>query len=393
MKKHFPWLLAGLLVLLCAIAPARAQNINLDPGIASLAQATGALVALSPDGALSRSTNNGVDFIAIRAADEPRALLALAASGSTVVAFGDSSSFVRSTNSGLTYTELAPAVGSFVGEIQGIAAHSTTWIAVGRGGGAVAILRSTNDGTSWSSSSAPAINGVLNDVAWTGSRWLAVGTDALGGVILTSPDGVSWTTLAAIPFDGLNAIASDGAGKVLIVGDAGTILYATDGGATAGSFIASDDNATSEDLRAVAFLSGDNWIIGGDSSTLVSFNGTTASLIGGPLAGNGAPITALLWTGSGANYYVSSPSEITPPAEHGPISLQISLVAGQLQLTLVGAETGNSYHIESSATLASFAAVAASTQAYSGGPAPTWSFPVPGAGGRIFYRAVIGTEP
>lgn len=392
MKLVFQWLLAGSFALLCAIAPARAQNTNLAPGIASLAQATDALVALSVDGALSRSTNLGSSFGDLRPADEPRALYALAASGSTVIAMGDASSFVRSTNSGFTYTPLAAAVDSFVGEIKGLAANSDTWIAVGRGGGAVAILRSIDGGVSWSSASVPVINGVLNGVARIAdSHWLAVGTDGLGGVILTSPDGVSWTPLTTT-FDGLNAIATDGAGKVLIVGDVGTVLYATDGGATPVSFVAGG-NATSEDLKAVAYLSDDNWIIGGDSSVLVSFNGTTAAVVSDPVPGNGAPVTALLWTGSGSNYYVSSPSEITPPAEHGPISLQIALVGGQLQLTLVGAENGTSYHITTSTTLASFTAVADSTQAYSGGSAPTWNFPVPAAGGRVFYRAVIGVEP
>ncbi len=394
MKKPFPWLLAGLLALLCAIAPARAQNTILEPGLASLAQATDALVALSADGALLRSTDNGVNFSSVRPADSPRALYALAASGSTVVAMGDAMSFCRSTNSGQTYTTLVPAVGPVGGEIRGLAARDGTWLAVGISGtDGIAILRSTDDGATWSAASVPTIAGTLTGVAWTGDQWLAVGTDDIGaGLLLASPNGATWTNLPTT-FDGLNAIASDGAGKVLVAGVAGTILYATDGGATAVSFSNVGNNIVSEDLQAVAYLSGDNWIIGGDSGVLVSFNGTAPAVLADPDPANGAPVTALLWTGSGANYYVSSPSEITPPEPHGPISLQIALVSGQLQLTLVGAEDGNSYHITTSTTLASFTAVAASTQAYSGGPAPTWNFPVPAAGGRVFYRAVIGVEP
>ena len=393
MKFVFHWLLAGVFSLLCAVVPAHAQNTTLPPGSAALARTPAALVALSTEGALSRSADNGVTFSPIRAADSPRALYTLAASANTVVAIGDGSTFVRSVDSGFTYNTLTRAVTTTVisatGAIHGLNANGTTWVAVGKANASsIAILLSTTDGATWTgATTVPAVtNGQLRGVAWTGSRWLAVGKSTSGGFILTSTDGNTWTSLTTT-FDGLNAIATNGAGKVLIVGDVGTVLYATDGGATAGSFTSVGDNVVSEDLQAVAFLSGDNWIIGGNSSVLVSFNGTATGLVRDVVPGTGAPVTALLSTGSGANYYVSD------PIPHGPISLQIALVSGQLQLTLVGAETGNTYHIESSATLAAFLAVNGSNRVFSGGPAPSWTFPAPTAGQRIFYRAKLGLAP
>lgn len=393
MKMPLPWLLAGLLALLCASAPVHAQNVALDPGVASLARATDAVVALSVDGALSRSTTNGASFSAIRPADAPQALFAVAASGSTVVAMGDASTFVRSTNSGLTYTALAPAVGSFVGQISALSAQSSTWVAVGRRGSSIAVIRSADSGATWASATTvPSINGQLHGVAYTGSRWLAVGADSFGGLVLTSTNGTSWSTLTTT-FDPLYAIATDGAGRVVIVGAAGTVLRATDGGATAGSFTSIGDNLVSEDLRSVAYLSGDAWIVGGDSGVLVSLSGTAPTLVAAPDPELVDPVTALLWSGTGTGYLVSSPSSTPPPAEHGPISLQISLTSGQLVLTLVGAEAGNTYHLESSTTLASFSTVAGSNRAYSGGAAPTWTFPAPASGGRVFYRALVGAAP
>jgi photosystem II stability/assembly factor-like uncharacterized protein len=386
-------LLAGLLALVCASAPVHAQNVALNSGVAALTRATDAIVALSVDGALSRSTTNGASFTAVRPADAPQALFAVAASGSTVVAMGDASTFVRSTNSGLTYSALTPAVGSFVGQISALSAQASTWVAVGRKGSSIAVLRSADSGATWAAATTvPAIDGQLHGVAFTGSRWLAVGSDSFGGLILTSTNGTSWSTLTTT-LDALYAIATDGAGRVVVVGAAGTVLRATDGGATAGSFTSIGDNLVSEDLRSIAYLSGDSWIIGGDSGVLVSLSAATPALVAAPDPAVTDPVTALLWTGTGTGYLVSSPSSPPPPAPHGPISLRIVLSGGQLNLTLVGAEPGNTYRLETSATLASFSPVPSSDRVYSGGAAPSWTYPAPSAGGRVFYRALVGAAP
>lgn len=392
MKKSFIWLLAGLVGLVCAGPALVAQNVALTEPLIGLARPTNGLVGLSPTGALLRSTNNGVSFASVRAADAPRALYALAASGSTVVAIGDAAYFVRSTDDGVTWSALASALSpAHDGPMNAVAANGSTWVAVGEGGGSPSVLRSTNGGSTWVKSTVPSVFGVFNGIAWSGTRWVAVGGDGAFGFVYTSTDGASWTLLSSTMYP-LYSVASNSSGKVVAVGDAGTVLYASDGGATSSSFASVGANLVSEALRSVAFLSGDNWIIGGDNLALVSFSSatTTPALVSGPSATSTTPYLALLSTGTGSNYYYA-PSE-SATATHGPISLQVALVSGQLQLTLVGAQNGFSYHIETSTTLTSWTAVTGSTVPFAtGNAAPSWSYPAPAAGARVFYRAVVGS--
>lgn len=394
MKKSFLWLLAGLVGLLCAGPALVAQNVALAEPLAGLVRPTSGLVGLSPSGALLRSTNNGVSFASVRAADAPRALYALSASGSTVVAIGDAAYFVRSTDNGATWSSLVSALSpAHDGPMNALSANGSTWIAVGEGGGSPAVLRSTNDGATWSAATVPFAFGGFNGVAWTGSRWVAVGGDGAFGFIYTSADGASWTLLAAAA-QPLYSVSSNGSGKVVAVGDAGAILYASDGAATSTSFASVGGNIVSEALRSVAFLSGDNWIAGGDNLALVSFNSatTTPAVAAAPSATETAPYTALLSTGSGSDYYYAPATAAVTLPPQGPISLQVALVSGQLQLTLVGAQNGYSYHIETSSTLTSWSPVSGSTIAFTtGAAAPSWTYPAPAAGARVFYRAVVGS--
>lgn len=390
MNMNISRLFTGVLAWIGLGAALFAQNAQLQDGLSALVRITDTvepvLVALDNDGALLRSANGGVGFTTVRPADDPQALYTLAASGVTVIAMGDAGNFVRSTDAGLNWTDLASATTSaHDGPINGLAAHDSTWIAVGQSGDLISILRSTNAGASWSVAGAPAHFGTLYDATWTGSRWIAVGGDGFSGFIYTSTDGAVWSQLANTA-DELYAVASDGAGNVLIGGDAGTLFYASDGGATSTSFTSVGDNVVSEAIRAVAFLSGTNWIAGGDHAALVSYNGTVAAKVWEPSTTVSAPITALAATGTGTTYYYSEPASATP-TPHGPISLTATQSGGQIQLTLVGAESGYSYYLESSTTLSSWDVVGGSTQAYDGTNAPTWSYPLPAAGQRVFYRA------
>lgn len=391
MKKPFLWLIAGLLGFLAAGPALPAQNVALNQPLAALARPTTGLVGLTPAGALLRSTDNGVTFPSVRVADSPRALYAVAASGSTVVAMGDAAYFVRSTDNGATWSALASALTpAHGGPINGIAGNGSSWVAVGQRSGSVSALRSVNGGAAWSSVTVPVAAGALHGVAWTGSRWVAVGGDGIFGFIYTSTDGTAWTRLAGADYP-LYAVASNGAGKVVAVGDAGTVLYASDGGATATSFVSSGGDLVSEALRSVAFVSGDNWIAGGDNLALVSFSSATLTpaVVSAPSTTSTASYLAVASTGSG--YYYAPSESIATLEPQGPISLQVAVVGGQLRLTLVGAQTGYAYHIQSSSTLASWSAVAGSgvTQA-AGAPAPTWTYPLPASGERMFYRVAVG---
>jgi hypothetical protein len=66
----------------------------------------------------------------------------------------------------------------------------------------------------------------LNDVLWSGERFIAIGED---GVILTSQNGIDWAQQASGTGASLNAITSNGP-DVLVVGQDGTVLLSTDHG-------------------------------------------------------------------------------------------------------------------------------------------------------------------
>ena len=66
----------------------------------------------------------------------------------------------------------------------------------------------------------------LNDVTWSGERFIAVGDN---GLILTSPDGIDWAPQISGTDAGLNTVTSDGA-DVVAVGQDGTVLISTDHG-------------------------------------------------------------------------------------------------------------------------------------------------------------------
>ena len=397
MKTSFLRLLAVLGLALGLISQAAAQGVALDAPLVGLVRSGTDLVGLNASGALLRSINGGATFAEIRPADTPRALYALAASGSTVLAMGDAGNFVRSTSGGAAYTALgnssAPA---FVGDIRALAHGNSLWVAAGKNGTQITALFSTDDGITWSAATfATAQAGALTGVTWTGTQWVAVGGNGSAGFYLTSVNGSTWTTPVSTAYP-LNAVASDGAGKLLIAGDAGTLLYSDNDAvsfAEVGGGSAGIGNLVSENLRSVLFLSGTapaRWVASGDSGALLTFDlgvsSSVATLTNTPAA-PGLSLTALAPGATTGAYYFAYPSS------HGAISLRIISDAGQLVITLAGARPGVSYYLETSTTLASWSAVSGSTLTYDGAADLVWTKPQPSAGARVFYRVKSGPIP
>ena len=340
------------------VASAAAQGTALGPSLYRIAYPTSGVVTLSPAGALVRTDGTGV-----RAADSPKALYAVAAAGTTVIAMGDGGYFVRSTDNGITYTTLGtPSSPTIVGAVNAVAYGNGKWVAVGRKEGSTHALYSTDGGANWSAAtiSVPS-SGEFKSVAWSGAPanvWVAVGgpvtTPAMMGIgftgfYYTSTDGIVWsspiTTTAS-----LNAIASDGAGKLLAVGEAGTVWYST---ATTPAFSEVGNGIISETLGAVVYLSGSNWAATGDDGVQISFDGSSAAL--------------------------------------RTIGLTVATASNQLQINLTGAFPGLQYYLETSTTLASWTTVSGSTKNYTGGAAPSWTAALPAAGAKVFYRAKLGS--
>jgi hypothetical protein len=73
-------------------------------------------------------------------------------------------------------------------------------------------------------------NNALNDVAWLGDRYIAVGKNC---IIITSPDGSDWTKRdsgLSVPGTTLNGVASNDNNLIVVVGTNGTLLTSTDNG-------------------------------------------------------------------------------------------------------------------------------------------------------------------
>lgn len=153
----------------------------------------------------------------------------------------------------------------------------------------------------------------LNDVAWNGSRFVAVG---LAGTIRTSLDGVTTIDGVAWPAttagsQGFNSVAWSPEHNVWIaVGNNGTIYR---GLANAATWSARTSN-TSNDLQAVTWAGNRFVVVGSNGTVLTSTDGlswttrtsgTTQTLIGINWRSNGGS-TALVAVGSNGTILTSS---------------------------------------------------------------------------------------
>lgn len=120
-------------------------------------------------------------------------------------------------------------------------------------------------GTTWHIQTNPvaAQNGTpstLFGVAWSGKRFVAVGTN---GTILTSPDGVNWTSQKSGSTEDFYSVAWSGS-QIVAVGTGGTIFTSTDG-----ITWMSQNSHTTQFLHAVGWL-GNQFVVLGDLGTLLT---------------------------------------------------------------------------------------------------------------------------
>jgi len=200
--------------------------------------------------------------------------------GSTVIAVGDDGLTLRSSDGGVTWA-LANSPTTF-DTLSGVAGRTDSpnpneWISVGDDFFDGVILRSQDDGENWTSV-ATITNVSLADAIWTGSQWLACGADEFfAGVVYSSTDGVNWTASALPASQPLLAMASDGSGVVLAVGESGQILRSTDDGLNFTEIATQYKGGIN--LNAVAFDGSGLFVIGGEERLLIEIDGTTATTL------------------------------------------------------------------------------------------------------------------
>lgn len=120
-------------------------------------------------------------------------------------------------------------------ELRSIAANSSVAVAIGGNGG---LILTSPDGVTWTTRTiSSSTNITFRGATWDGAKFIIAGTDynftapaGWQGTIYTSPDGTTWTRRygSTNRGDELQAVASDGTGAVA-VGNSGTVLSSADG--------------------------------------------------------------------------------------------------------------------------------------------------------------------
>ncbi len=341
---------------------------------------------------------------------------------------------LRWSQDGVFWSRIAPAEGR---SFRGIAANGTVAVAVGTaqpplGTSLTALLSISYDGTTWFPASS-GFSGALNDVAWGGapaSQFVAVGA---GSNLLTSPDGITWTTRTATGatnlrgvkhvngrwiavgdnamFTSTNALTwtrvtlpgtaplyqvAYGSGAYVAVGATGAILRSTD----AVTWI-TRPSSTVATLVDVVFAAGKFVAVASNGEIVTSPDGLTwtsrlsrATALAN-IAFAGGQFLAL---SSGSGYSTSPDGETWTPAQHGSALALADLVEFQNRLVGVGnfgsvltqplpAPAGTTPPVIAAQPATSTARTGQSltlSATASGSPAPTYQWlknavPIPGA--------------
>ncbi len=254
-----------ILSLALPLLPVAAQTAQgLGQNIRAVTTTPQGIVAITEDAKVLFSTDQWMNFTEIfdlrfETADDFVDLHAIASNGSRVVVGGTDSLLYTAdlSVSSSNWTPKTPTSDVLFGDVRGLAASATgTWIAVGDGG----ILRS-GDGMAWLDDLSN--SDLFHAVTWVSANtWVAAGAD---GIWWSTDDGLNWTDTETA--GSYTAVASDGTGNVLAVGEMGTLVRSTDNGET---FTALTGNGT--DYRSVAATGANTWVVGGVDRTLLSLD-------------------------------------------------------------------------------------------------------------------------
>lgn len=371
--------LLSLVVLLGGMPRVHAAVIGSGHPFSSLIQTSAGILGVDANG-IWISSDQGATFGSVYSV--PGDLyFALAASGSTVVAVGETGLVARSTNGGNDWTqETSP---SLFGDLISIATNGNgIWLATGDDFDSY-LLRSTDDGQTWTELTAPLATG-LRAVAWQADTgWILAGEGSFadGIVYRSSNDGESWQLLA----DGLaapvNTVAINNAGEILLAGASGLLLQGT----TATAFQSpAGYSPISQDFYAAIVSGSGAFLAGGETGVLFETDGNGVSDLS---IGEAPDINALLLLAND-DLLISGDYETPSPQERSiPFNLLLSrhAVSGDFVLTVLETLAHRSYRIEFSTDLQNWNEVVGSVR-IGNDASMVWTFPLDGS--RLFWRAV-----
>ena len=154
----------------------------------SVAHGNGVWVAVSANGTVMRSVDDGSNWTAVSAAETNQWRSVAYGNGVWVaVANNGANRVMRSTDDGVSWTGFAAAEAN---EWRSVAYGNGVWVAVAANG-TNRVMRSTDDGVNWATATAAGA-GVLYSVAYGNGAWIAVGSNQL---MRSADAGQNWNSL------------------------------------------------------------------------------------------------------------------------------------------------------------------------------------------------------
>ncbi|OFZ67764.1 MAG: hypothetical protein A2V79_01290 [Betaproteobacteria bacterium RBG_16_56_24] len=254
-----------------------AQFVMVGDVIGYAPSGTSSLIATSPDGVTWSRRNWTMSGVA------ETWLADVTAGGNRLTAVGKNGAILSSTDNGATWGEqFKPSIsGAYIAGFNGVASSASTRVAVGGDTAYKGFIIDSTDGVNWSVAQSALTTFYPQDVEWNGTLFIAVGaTDANFGakpVLMTSPDGVTWTTQT------LPASIADSAGVLNHVTRDGTQYIAV--GSNGGSGQVAGNRFILTSLDGVTWSLDKQWSTAGQINSLagIAVSPTQAVTVGDSL--------------------------------------------------------------------------------------------------------------
>ena len=253
----------------------------LDKDHHGVAYGNNTFVAVGETGKIARSTDNGSTWIDSSSGSNVNELRGISFGNNTFVAVGASNKIVRSTDNGSSWSSPSSGVsyqqfkgvtfGNNIFEVSG-STYSSCWNCSNR---YVKILKSADDGSSWSSQNSPHLNTIdLYGLTFGSNTFVGVGEN--GKIVRSTNDGTSWdnVTSGTSPYlYGSNLLRSVAFGNstFVAVGASGKIIRSTNNGAS----WSNSTSGTSSTLYGVTFGNNTFVAVGSGGIILTSPDGIT----------------------------------------------------------------------------------------------------------------------